>query len=184
MSPSQVDELVSSGSRAREFQLDVLKQVSSALDPDFSPGRYSKWSVTKVVAELNLAKSLGWNVPQHLYPERPAPIMQISKANGSNTYTPVTSFGASEFNASYLELAGGICLVEDAESQLSHFIVPSVSSRLQVQQVAYLEAMAPDDYQEPPQYVDFDTYAFSPAEAQILELYSQVLSQAKAKMSE
>lgn len=184
MSPSQVDELVSSGSRAREFQLDVLKQVSSALDPDFSPGRYSKWSVTKVVAELNLAKSLGWNVPQHLYPERPAPIMQISKANGSNTYTPVTSFGASEFNASYLELAGGICLVEDAESQLSHFIVPSVSSRLQVQEVAYLEAMAPDDYQEPPQYVDFDTYAFSPAEAQILELYSQVLSQAKAKMSE
>jgi hypothetical protein len=110
--------------------------------------------------------------------------MQISKANGSNTYTRVTSFGASEFNAIYLELAGGICLVEDVESQLSHFMVPSVSSCLQVQEVNYLEAMDPDDYQGSPQYVDFDTYAFSPAEAEILELYSQVLSQAQAKMSE
>ncbi len=54
--------------RAREFQLGVLKQVSSVLDPAFTPGRYSKWSVTKVVAELNLVKSLGWNVPQHRYP--------------------------------------------------------------------------------------------------------------------
>lgn len=181
MTPNEIEELVSGPAQARELQLDVLKQVSDALNPQFRHGVHATWAQAKVVSELNLAKTRGWKVPQHLYPERPNPNIQMSKTRGKKAYTRLTSFGRNEVGANYLELAGGIQLFEDAEEELAQFKVPYLSNKLEVQDLVYLAAMDPDDYRGPPEYVDFDAYVFSPAEANILELYSLVLSGAREK---
>jgi|GEM_PF-6816293 hypothetical protein len=175
LTPEQINNMVANSAKARELQIDALEQIKTAFDPYF--GSQETWPHSKIAAEFNLLRQMGWKIPPNFYSERPKFEMRVSNTGGPRRYTPVKNIRSDEFDETYLELAGEIRMYKGSVDELIELVAPDNSSKLQV--------FGPDRSNDegPSTYVDFDDYAYSVAEIALMRQYSLVLADAVQKVN-
>tara|TARA_B110000503_G_scaffold9957_1_gene13417 strand:+ start:354 stop:2192 length:1839 start_codon:yes stop_codon:yes gene_type:complete len=182
LTPEQVAKLVSTSAKAKSLQEDVLYAIYSAFFPyssEFGIRPYWAWSHSKISAELSQLRKKGWVITPDFYEERPEIQMQFDFSRTHESFTRVESMGSDDLGKPYLEIAGGIMVFEDATEKSIKLIVPDNSSKLEVLNADDFDLNA-DEFRGPPRYVDFDDYAFTPAECELMCGYVAVLATAGA----
>ena len=168
MSPHSLALEIGSTTGAKRLQRELFRIIDEAYVSII--GTRDKYLFAKIAAEHHLLQKSGWVIPEPIKVQPPRVVMEPGPKSRVHSYTPVSRIAQEKGGQAFLELPHDIRLYGLFDDGIPRVSIPDLSHLLEIiDEHPYGNGWRRD-------YVNFDTYDYSPAEVEVMLDYALLLA--------